>query len=204
MSVNQKFRTEEHAFTLFDHYIGRFCTVSDSSTRRLFKQMEQVSFRRKDFIIKEGDVNEYLYFCVSGVQRTFFVRKQKEHVIDLTKAPSFCGIGDSYLSRKPSRFYFQALSESCLLRISKDPLEILMKNDAQIAHLFGKVLVNELNGLVTRYYELMSLSMEERFKRFFSRNAHLLNEVSQKDLASFLNMDPTNFSKLVNSRKIDE
>ncbi|MBK9452185.1 MAG: hypothetical protein IPN95_22740 [Bacteroidetes bacterium] len=59
-----------------------------------------------------------------------------------------------------------------------------------------------LGGLVQRHYELLAFSMEERFTAFMERSAHLINLVPHKQLASYLGIDPTNFSKLLNSRKI--
>ena len=59
-----------------------------------------------------------------------------------------------------------------------------------------------LTGLIQRHYELLALSMEERFKALMQRSPHLLNMVPQKYLASYLGIDSTNFSKLLGKVKI--
>jgi hypothetical protein len=41
--------------------------------------------------------------------------------------------------------------------------------------------------------------MEERYKAFCRRSAHLLQRVPHKYIASYLGIDATNFSKLYNT-----
>ena len=59
-----------------------------------------------------------------------------------------------------------------------------------------------LVGIANRYYEQKALSLEERFTIFVNRSAHLLNKIPHKHLASYLGMDPTNFSKLPGKIKL--
>ncbi|WP_407497299.1 hypothetical protein [Elizabethkingia anophelis] len=54
-------------------------------------------------------------------------------------------------------------------------------------------------GLINRQIELRSTTIEERFKIFCQRSPHLLQQVPQKYIAAYLAIDPTNFSKLMNS-----
>lgn len=65
-----------------------------------------------------------------------------------------------------------------------------------------KKLLGTVNGLVMRYHRLLAYSMEERFKDLMKNNSHLINKIPQKDLANYLKIDPTNFSKLLNNIKI--
>ena len=67
---------------------------------------------------------------------------------------------------------------------------------------FRKLTENYLRGIIQRLYEVMALPIEERFTLFVKRSPHLLQMVPQKDLAAYLRIDPTNFSKLINRIKI--
>src|SRR5690606_24095175 len=55
-----------------------------------------------------------------------------------------------------------------------------------------------LGGL---HIELHSMTIEERYKSFCQRSSHLLQLVPHKYIASYLGIDPTNFSKLFNTLK---
>jgi hypothetical protein len=57
-------------------------------------------------------------------------------------------------------------------------------------------------GMINWHYELLAFDIEKRFKLFAKRSSHLFNTVPHKYLASYLRIDPTNFSKLINNVKI--
>ena len=59
-----------------------------------------------------------------------------------------------------------------------------------------------LAGTLNRYIEMHSLTNEEQFKAFTKRSPHLLQLIPHKNIASYLGIDHTNFSKLFNSVKI--
>ncbi|RTL49321.1 MAG: hypothetical protein EKK39_11310 [Sphingobacteriales bacterium] len=59
-----------------------------------------------------------------------------------------------------------------------------------------------LHDTLFRQVELQCYSNEEKFKALMERNAHLLNYAPHKYLASYLGMDATNFSKILNGYKI--
>ncbi len=77
-----------------------------------------------------------------------------------------------------------------------------MKEHRALETLFRKATEQILIGVLQRHYELMAFTIEERFRAFMKRSPHLLNMVPHKDLASYLRIDPTNFSKLLASIKI--
>ena len=68
--------------------------------------------------------------------------------------------------------------------------------------LLNKTLTNILEGIVNRYHRIITLTMEEKFKDFMKNNSGLINIISHKHIANYLNIDPTNFSKLLNKVRI--
>jgi hypothetical protein len=74
-----------------------------------------------------------------------------------------------------------------------------VENHREFETLLRKTLVGTLNGVVTRYHRIIALSMEERFRDIHEKQSQLINQIPHKDIANYLRMDPTNFSKLLNS-----
>ena len=157
------------------------------------------SISKKTIMTAPGEMERYWYFVLEGVQKSYYLNGDKEHVIAFTYNPSFSGIPESFFQQEPSKYYLEAITESRFLRISFDKHQQLMREHRQIETLFRIAIEKILFGLLDRYYELMALDIETRFKSFTARSPHLLQMVSQKDLASYLRIDPTNFSKLMNS-----
>lgn len=145
-----------------------------------------------------GEVERFFYFVETGIQKSYYLGDNKQHVIAFAYAPSFSGIPESFFTQTPSKYYLETITDSDFLRISFEKHQELMTANREIETLFRKTTEHFLAGVIQRQHELMAYDMETRFRVFVARSAHLLNMVSHKDLASYLRIDATNFSKLLN------
>ena len=157
---------------------------------------------KKTIMTAPGETERYLYFVVDGVQKSYFLNDGKQHIIAFTYPPSLSGIPESFLTQTPSLYFLETISESTFLRLSYEKHQQLMQEHREIETLFRKAAEVFITGLVQRHYELMAFDIHQRFASFAQRSPHLFQLVSQKDLASYLRIDPTNLSKLYNSIKI--
>ena len=149
-----------------------------------------------------GQIEKHFYFVISGIQKSYYLHKEKEHIIAFAYPSSFSGIPESFFSQTPSRYYLETITNSIFLRVSYEQHQQFMMQHREIETLFRKIAENFLNGVIQRQHEIMALSMEDRFRVFVDRSAHLLQIIPQKDIASYLNIDATNFSKLINRIRI--
>jgi len=152
---------------------------------------------KKTIITDEGQTQRYMYFVLEGIQKSYYINDGKEHIIAFTYPPSFSGIPESFWTQTPSNYCLESITNSKFLRISFEKHEELMAQYRPIETLFRKGTELIAIGFVQRHYELMAYDIETRLKAFLKRSPHLLNLVPRKDLASYLRIDPTNFSKLM-------
>lgn len=153
-------------------------------------------------LLVPGQVQNELYFVKEGVQMSFFDADQKSHVIAFTYAPDLCAIPDSFLLQIPSGCFLTCLTDSTFDFLTFAQLQEVFHKSANMERLFRKMTEYILAGMINRHIELHSRNMEIRFLEFCRRSPHLLNRVPHKYLASYLGIDPTNFSKLFNRLKI--
>ncbi|WMX16163.1 MULTISPECIES: Crp/Fnr family transcriptional regulator [unclassified Aureispira] len=163
---------------------------------------KEVHFKRKEIITQAGGIERYVYFVVKGVQHAYFLKDGKAHTTAFTYAPSFSGVVDSFLAQRPAKVSLECITDSVLLRIPHYKVQELVEKHRGIETFFRKGTEGLLIGLMERHYELLALDIEERFRVFVQRSPHLLNMIPQKYLASYLNIHPTNFSKLMGRIKI--
>ena len=149
-----------------------------------------------------GETERYMYFVQEGIQKSYYLNKDKQHVIAFTYAPSFSGVPESFLTQTPSKYFLETITESTFLRISFEKHQQMMHAHREIETLFRKATELLLIGMVQRHYELMAFDIHQRFTSFAQRSPHLFSLVAHKDLASYLRIDSTNFSKLYNTIKI--
>ncbi len=176
--------------------------LDDAVLNAYLSHWKQVPFGKKQIITEAGAVEKYMYLVLDGVQRSYFIKEGKEHVVAFTYPPSFSGIPESFFMQEPSGLFLETITDSTLLRLSYHQHQSLLLQYPELNVFFRKGLEILLSGLLTRYVELMSLDIEERFKAFTTRSPHLIHLVPQKHLASYLRIDPTNFSKLMQRVKI--
>lgn len=157
---------------------------------------------KKSLITSPGKTEKYLYYTMDGVQKSFYLKNDKEHIITFAYSPSFSGILESFFNQTPSRYYLETITDSVFKRISYDQHNMLLQQHKELETLFRKIAERFLDGVIQRQHELMALNMEERFSVFVKRSPHMLHLVSQKDIASYLRIDPTNFSKMINRIQI--
>lgn len=163
-----------------------------------------VSVGRKVNLTKPGEIEKHVYFVYGGIQRLYHLDSMgKESTIVLTYTGDFGGVLDSFLLQIPSNYYYETLSKSELIRCKYSDFESVLSAHPNLKNVFDKALHLAFSGTMMRLVELQSLSSEEKFKRLLSRSPHVLNLIPHKYLANYIGIDATNFSKLVNTVKID-
>ena len=183
-------------------FLSKIHGVEDEILTEYISHWTEYTVPKQTIMTYKGDVERYMYFVLEGIQKSYHLHNDKAHVIAFTYPPSFSGIPESFLNQSASRYFLTTITDSCFLRLSFEQHQALMQKHRSIETLFRKAAEMLLIDTLNRYYELMALDIESRFRNFTSRSPHLLQMVSQKDLASYLRIDPTNFSKLMGTIKI--
>jgi CRP-like cAMP-binding protein len=159
--------------------------------------------KRKEQLTVPGETERYLYFVLEGVQRVFYFDDQnREATLVFTYPPSFGAVLDSMLLAQPSRYYYETLTPSVFLRAPFAEIQKLSHGIEAVDVMIKKGLSQALSGVLERLVEVQCYSSEERFKKLLHRSPHILQLVPHKYLASYLGIDATNFSKLINRVKI--
>ncbi len=182
-------------------YLNLFHEIDRQDYLLLEERLKTRRAGRQEHLVVPGQVQREAYFVRSGIQMSYFDTDTHSHVIAFTYAPNLCAIPSSFSFQQPSEYYLTCLTDSELDYISYADLQELFEQSQQIERLFRRFAEAVLTGMISRHIELHSLSMEERYKAFCRRSPHLLGLVPHKYLASYLGIDPTNFSKLFNRVK---
>jgi CRP-like cAMP-binding protein len=186
----------------FKEYLRNIHWVEDKILDEYASNWKTIVVPCNTLLTYAGKTERYMYYVQEGIQKSYYLNHGREHVIAFTYPPSFSGIPESFLSQSPSEYFLETLSNSLLLRISYEKHQQMLNKHRAIETLFRKATERVLIGVLQRHYELMAYTIEGRFQAFMKRSPHLLNQVPHKDLASYLRIDPANFSKLLSSVKL--
>jgi len=177
--------------------------LSEEAWADIERIWEVVEIKRKTEIAIPGQVEKHIYFVTEGVQRVYYFDDQSREATLVFSYPySFAGVLDSFMLQKPSKYYFETLSNSMLLRTSYQQFQAVAQKHPAFDEFTKRTLNYVISGLLERIVELQCFSSEEKFRKLLQRSPHILQHVPHKYLANYLGIDPTNFSKLMNTIKL--
>lgn len=160
------------------------------------------SAKRKEILTIAGEQENYLYFVVKGVQRVYyFDDRNREATLVFSYAPSFGGVLDSFMLQQPSRYYYETLTSSSFLRASFRDLDMVMNHNPAVETMIRLGISGALSGVLERLVEMQCYSSSDKFTKLLRRSPHILQIVPHKYLANYIGVDPTNFSKFMNTIK---
>lgn len=183
-------------------FLSDIYEVNDKILDEYIRHWSEYSIPKKTIITESGKTERYIYYVEEGIQKSYYLNEGKQHIMFFAYNPSFSGVMESFLTQTPSKYYLETITDSKLLRLSYEKHKQLIQEHRELETLFRKITEQFLLGIIERHHHLMAFNTETRFKNFVTRSPHLLNMVPQKDIASYLRIDPTNFSKLINTFKI--
>ena len=183
-------------------FLSNIHPISEEILDEYLSHWKEYKAPKKTILTEPDKTENYIYFVKEGIQKSYYLNDGKEHIMFFAYPPSFSGIMESFFTQTPSKYYLESITDSTFLRLSIEKHQELVQQHREIETLFRKVTEQFLLGIIERHHQLMAFKTENRFKDFVQRSPHLLNMVSQKDIASYLRIDSTNFSKLINTVKI--
>jgi CRP-like cAMP-binding protein len=177
--------------------ITRHIRLSDEEKEHFIGLLQPKTYKRKDFILEDGQVCKYSYFVTTGCLRGFTVDHNGfEHVLNF--APTGWWIADMYslLTQKPGILNIEALENTEVLLLSKSRQEKLYHEIPQFERFFRIITENSLVSYQQRLIDNLSLTAEERYHNFCKRYPSLINTLPKKQIAAYIGVTPEFFSRM--------
>jgi CRP-like cAMP-binding protein len=178
------------------NFVSNFVNLDEEEFSLVSKTLEIREFNKRKLLIREGEIESYLNFIVSGLARKFFYRNKEEMVTQIAKEYEVICVYDSFLSGVPSTYAIETIEPTTFVSISKQNVEYLYKSNPKMERLGRLIVTQQFLNKESWEYDRMRLNSHERFIHFIKENPDLLQRVPQKYLASYLNIKPETFSRL--------
>lgn len=183
------------------NYCSKFIHLTALDKEAMELNFRSIKIKRKDYLLKEGMVCDFVAFLNSGVIRHFHIKDGNEITCDITLHDNFITDFKSLTHNIPTNYYFQILKDAELLIIKKNDLYRLYTENRNIES-FGRIMAEQV---AQRTIDIaMSLSSEkpqERVEKLIKQRPDLIQEVPQRYLANLLGISPESLSRIRARRK---
>ncbi|MGE7773676.1 Crp/Fnr family transcriptional regulator [Chitinophaga sp. NPDC101104] len=178
-------------------YFEKFTPLSDDDWHYFSSRLTRESFPKKSLLLRAGQTENHLSFIAEGLVR-FYIPKDGDN--DLTFSFSFSNdfvsAYDSFLTRQPSIYNVEALTDTVLLRVSHSDLQDIYQNTAA-GNIIGRHAGEDLYlTLLRREISLLSESAEERYRKLLADQPRLVREIPLKYIASWIGITPQALSRI--------
>lgn len=177
-------------------YLNSLVKLSDAEWADFEKCLRKETVTRKSFLLKEGQVCNFLAFIGNGMFRFYTTEGGEEKVTAFFFSGDFFSNYRSFLTGFPSRHYIEAMQDSVIFMIEKKDLLALYDKHRNLERLGRFFAENLYLGVANRLDSFLFDSPKERYDDLVRRNSKLLNAIPQYMVASYLGVKPESLSRI--------
>jgi len=178
-------------------HIRKFVSLSEEEEEILSPYLKEKSLKKKDYLLKEGQICMANHFVAKGCLRMFYITEEgNEQMIQFAIDNWWMTDYMSFDSQKPSQFNIQAVENSEIIFLEKKTLEELFTRLPKLERYFRIIVQKAYAASVMRLRYIFTQSGEERFHHFNKSFPEFVQRVPQYMLASYLGFSAEFLSKI--------
>jgi CRP-like cAMP-binding protein len=181
--------------------VAKHIQLDKTETDLYVSLLHPKAIKRKEFLLKTGDVCKTENFITKGCLRAYTIDENGfEHILMFGIEDWWIGDLYSFLTQTPATIYIDALEDTDILQISKHDLDTLFQQVPKFERFYRMIFQNALIAQRQRINQNLSFTAEQRYLNFIDRYPKMEQRLSQKHMASFLGITPEFLSMI--KRKI--
>jgi CRP-like cAMP-binding protein len=178
-------------------YLQLNISISDNTLGEILRHFKPLTVKKNIILLSHGETCDKLYFVNKGCLRTYYVTDQGH---EKTRFIAFEGMIatslTSFISQQPSFEFVNVLENSELLYISHSNFYKLTNDFPDWGKFYVKLLEFAYVYQNKKIEELVTLSAGERYAILMKQNPGYIQRLSNKVLASYLDISQETLSRL--------
>ena len=157
----------------------------------------ELSIKKKANLFVQGEVCKNIYFLTKGFFRMYYIDLEGNEInTRFTQVANFMVDFQSFLTQKPSRYYWQAMEDSTVLAFAFKDVQRLYASSSSWQK-FGRLIAERVYLQLNERVEMLQfMSPEQRYVYLLETRPELFNQISQFQMASYLGIKPESLSRL--------
>ena len=177
--------------------IKMFSSFNENDLDEVIRCFHPRSIKKNSILLSEGETSREFYFIYKGCIRTYFISKQgHEKTRYIMIEPSIGTALTSFISQKTSFEFIDVLEDSELLVISRNDFYKLTETIPAWKDFYLKIMEMAYSFQTAKIESLVTLSAKQRYEQLLKAQPKLIQRLSNKVLASYLDVTQETLSRL--------
>ncbi len=185
------------AYDLILKNIAKHITLNKDEKNHFISLLKQKEINKKEFVLREGQLCKNISYVISGTLRAYYLDKDgKESTIMFAISDWWITDMPCYINEQPAIIFIEAIENSSIFQLQKKDLDKLYTEIPKFERFFRIMMQNAYIREQLRVMQNLSLSAEERYRNFLAKYPQIVEQVTQKQIASYLGITPEFLSSL--------
>ncbi|WP_254562047.1 Crp/Fnr family transcriptional regulator [Dyadobacter diqingensis] len=178
-------------------YIRQRIVVNDDELQTILSYFIPLKSVKNEFLVSQGQASQRMFFVGKGCLRIFFINGEgQEATRYLAFENSFATAMVSFITDEPSLEFIQAVQPTESLYISQKDFRNLLEVIPSWEKFYRSYLENAYVNNTNRLMSFITMSATERYCHLLDQNPMVVQRLSNKIVASYLNISQETLSRL--------
>ncbi|MBX2872303.1 MAG: Crp/Fnr family transcriptional regulator [Saprospiraceae bacterium] len=177
------------------NYLSSFAELSTPYKQEVLKYGKEIHLEKGEIYFDKGTFSKKVAILLEGIMRIFDIDATGREWNKVILSPPSFVLGNANFQLK-SVHYIDAITPCQLLEFPISFLERMLAKYPEAQIIQRDLLLNLYEKKSEREYDFLSLSAKERYLKFLQTHAHLVEQLPQFHIASYLGITSTQLSRI--------
>ncbi len=182
--------------------IAKHIIIDQEETKYFLSLLKTKELKKGDFLLREGEPCTTFNYVNSGALRAFY-RDEADREATIMFAVTDWWVTDMpcFVNQDPAMINIEAITKSSVLQLKKEDMDSLYIKIPKFERFFRILMQNAYIREQLRILQNLSMPAEVRYNNFLKKYPKIVQQVTQKNIASYLGITPEFLSAIRKVKK---
>lgn len=186
----------EPEYALYYSFLTSVAPITQEEWDVFAQGLEKRAFKKNEALSKYGKTENYIHFITKGFVKVYVMIDGKKNCTNFRFKGEPSSSITSYITRQPSLYEIIALEDVETLSIHYNNLSKIYEHSLGFNIAGRKIIEGLYVQKHLREISFLSMSATERYLSLIQENPHYIEQISSRDIASYLGIYPESLSRI--------